>query len=159
MEQLPFTQEFVLAMALDWASPEQICREHGVSEEEYSRLLSFKPFQTALSEMRKVLSEQGVTAAFKAKVAVESLIGDVYSLASDGELNPQIRLAAFQQLLKLSGLDKPEGQAMEGFTLQIVMGDSGPQPLVAVSVGPARNEPPKATALPGNDVFEVDVDD
>ncbi len=146
MDVIPFTQEFVLALALDWAPPEEVCREHGVSEEDYRRLLEYKPFQTALAEMRKVLSEQGVTVAFKAKVAIESLVPDIYALAADESVNPQIRLAAFQHLVKISGLDKPDHQMNEGFTLQILMSGDGPKQVVNVSV---------SNPLPENDVFEV----
>ncbi|RMD97805.1 MAG: hypothetical protein D6816_16980 [Bacteroidetes bacterium] len=131
--QIPFSQDFVLAVALDWAPIDEILQDFGVSKEEYRRLQAYEPFKTALAETKKVLTEEGVTTAFKAKLAVEGLLPDIYRLAKSEEAPPSVRLAAFQNLVKLSGLEKSAESAPGGFVLQIAFGGDRPtqvQPVV-----------------------------
>lgn len=119
--KLAFTQQFVLEIAADWDSPENICERHGVTAEEYAALLDYKYFQEALAEMRLALTNNAVTASFKAKVAVEDLIPDIYHIAKSST-DEKLQIEAFSQLQKLAGLDKGSldfGSGGSSYGLQI----------------------------------------
>jgi hypothetical protein len=124
MEMLPYTQEFVVEIASDWDDPKTICLNHEVSKAEYTRLLKFQPFIDAVAATRVALTEGSVTAAFKAKLAVEDLIPTIFKIA-EGAADPKVQIDAFNALKGLAGLGKNNTPVdlAAGYTLQINLGE------------------------------------
>jgi hypothetical protein len=131
MEILPYSQEFLLEIAADWDDPAEICANHGVSAEEYEKLLDYEPFQKALAETRIALKDGMVTASFKAKCAVESLIPRLHKIARDSD-DEKMAIDAFNALTKLGGLDKNVNPAEMGAGYTLVL-NMGPQTLTTTA--------------------------
>jgi hypothetical protein len=129
-EYLPFTQEFVLAIASDYDTPEKICRSHSVTKDEWDKLREYEPFVAAVAATVKALKENGVTANFKAKIAVEDAIPAINDIVHDAEAPHQSRVAAFQSLLRVAGLDQAAaaGGPGGGFTVNIHLDPTTEQP-------------------------------
>lgn len=134
-EYLPFTNEFVLAIASDYDTPEKICIAHNVTEDDWERLRTYTPFVEAVAAMVKQLKENGITANFKAKIAVEDAIPAVSDLIHDSEAPHQSRVAAFQSLQKLAGFEGNQGGGGQGgFQVNINLnGGESPQPTLEVT--------------------------
>lgn len=107
-DQLPFTTNFVVDIALGFEEPDIVCENHGVTPEEYERLLDYEPFVQARDRMAADFKRNGVTLELKARLSLEVLLADAIQIAHEPTNDAKDRLQAMQLIQKIANLDKTD---------------------------------------------------
>lgn len=141
--KLPYTYLFVHELALAFDPPEEVCRRHGVTPEEFHKLENYEPFKEALARAAKEIINGGVTTEIKAKLALERAVDAIVTIMNDTTAEPETRLKAIERLEKIAKVDK-DGPKQSGFQLQIHIGQNGPAKAVTITPGNVGvfSEPP-----------------
>ncbi len=113
-----WTNGFVFDLALEFDPPEVVCARHGVSAEEYMRLMGDKMF---LDTMQSVHRQQRVEGKF-GQVLAGAVLDDtsvrvLKEIIDDPDTSPETKIKALEELRIMSGRGKLEGPVAPAFSL------------------------------------------
>ncbi len=97
---------------------------HGMSGREWARVVPSPAFKAKVAQLRKEISENGLSFRVKARVMAEELLQDVWAIARNPNVPANIRLQAQTRIVEWSGLvDRGGGaQGSQGSSIHIHLG-------------------------------------
>lgn len=126
-----------------------ILRRYQLSKSQFTALLADPTFRAAIKAQREMFHATANLPdriRFKAQLAVEELLQDMFTIAAGANHPPAARVAAFNQIKNLTGLERPEAPAPKqrfGLTINIAAaaaGASGAIQVINEEVGEAGEE-------------------
>jgi hypothetical protein len=143
---LGFSEEFAQAIALGILPKAEVCKNFGVSKEQYKALIENKYFRARVAEYRTKASEEGVTTRMKADAILDSLLIPMRNFVLDEENADASRVAMIGQLREMSSLKHQKQELGGGVSIQINLQSEGSARTIEAHVAESDNESvPKIT--------------
>jgi hypothetical protein len=107
--ELGFPPMLPMELAMNQASPKDICAEYGIDKDGWDALTRNPTFVHACAEARELAKAEGGSFRMKAKSMAEMLLKDLYGLATSDEsyqtVPATVRADVMKFIVRVAGLD------------------------------------------------------
>ena len=107
-EPWPPKLAFDLALGID--TPELICDQYGLSENEFLAILNNPTFRKELAQHHKDLRENGITFKTKAKLQAEEYLGVLHEIIMSPDTAASVKTGAIKDIVKWAGYEPKESK-------------------------------------------------
>ena len=104
---------------------DRILEAHGLTYEEYLRVLADPQFQVIVERLKSELQTDGATFKLKAKLMADTLLENAFMLATDKSVDPRVRTRNIENIVGWAGHEQRAsvGGQGSGFSLTISLLD------------------------------------